>query len=476
MIPLFSLLPDAAIEWIAEASTERRIASHEVIIRDGEQPKALYIVLEGVLGIYPTLDGPKVALAGPGSVLGDMSMLNDDPASASVKAEEACLVLELPRELLLERLRREQSFAAEFYRAVAVVLSQRVREANRHHLAAHSSSAEFVAIDPVSRAMEFELDGFRRTMTDLDRTLLRRPELSEAEYERFAGGVNRLVSRAHELLGPENGLGADASDRLGTRMQQELLPYLLTTETGERFYSKPRGYAGDYLSIQNIYRNQPAGTGRLGPLFDRLFLDLVPARVVRNRRKLMTREILAALGRANGKPISILCMAAGPAAELFDAIVQSGARDRISATLVDIDLQALSFVEEVRNRLRLEERVSLVNQNLIALSLGHGSTSLGKFDLIYSIGLVDYLNDKLVVRVLNWAYQQLVPGGRVVLGNFHPRNAAKEFMASVLEWHIFHRSEEDMSRLFQASAFARGCTRTVFEEEEIGLFAECIRG
>ena len=32
-----------------------------------------------------------------------------------------------------------------------------------------------------------------------------------------------------------------------------------------------------------------------------------------------------------------------------------------------------------------------------------------------------------------------------------------------------------MNRLFQASAFARPCTRILYEEQQINLFAECVK-
>lgn len=63
----------------------------------------------------------------------------------------------------------------------------------------------------------------------------------------------------------------------------------------------------------------------------------------------------------------------------------------------------------------------------------------------------------------------------MILGNFHPNNPAKEFMDYVLEWNLIHRTEEDMNRLFEASAFQRPCTRIQFEAEGVNLFAECAK-
>ena len=69
----------------------------------------------------------------------------------------------------------------------------------------------------------------------------------------------------------------------------------------------------------------------------------------------------------------------------------------------------------------------------------------------------------------------LAPGGRVILGNFHPNNVDKAFMDYVLDWKLIHRTEDDMNRLFAQSKFARPCTRFRFEQEGINLFAECVK-
>ena len=70
-------------------------------------------------------------------------------------------------------------------------------------------------------------------------------------------------------------------------------------------------------------------------------------------------------------------------------------------------------------------------------------------------------------------YGLLRPNGRVILGNFHTDNPCKALMDHVLDWKLIHRSEDDMDRLFRASAFGRGATRIFFEDQRINLFAEC---
>ena len=57
--------------------------------------------------------------------------------------------------------------------------------------------------------------------------------------------------------------------------------------------------------------------------------------------------------------------------------------------------------------------------------------------------------------------------GKVILGNFHPRNPDKALMDHVFDWRLIHRTEADMDRLFRASAFQRACTNVRFEEQGI---------
>ena len=66
---------------------------------------------------------------------------------------------------------------------------------------------------------------------------------------------------------------------------------------------------------------------------------------------------------------------------------------------------------------------------------------------MYSIGLIDYFDDKMVTRFLSYAHSRLRAGGELIVGNFHPRNPDKALMDHVLDWRLIHRTEEDMDRL-----------------------------
>lgn len=119
--------------------------------------------------------------------------------------------------------------------------------------------------------------------------------------------------------------------------------------------------------------------------------------------------------------------------------------------------------------------MNLVHANLVYLATGRETLDLKDQDLVYSIGLIDYFDDKFVIALLNYVHRLLAPGGKLIVGNFHKTNPCKAFIDYVLDWKMTHRDEEDMNRLFSASRFGKPCTNIRFEEARVNLFAECIK-
>lgn len=100
---------------------------------------------------------------------------------------------------------------------------------------------------------------------------------------------------------------------------------------------------------------------------------------------------------------------------------------------------------------------------------------IGPRQLMYSVGLIDYLKDQFVVALLNWSYDQLLPGGTVILGNFDSKNSDKPYMDYILEWVLIHRSPEDMKNLFRQSKFQTSPVDVRSEDTGINLFAFCTK-
>ena len=169
----------------------------------------------------------------------------------------------------------------------------------------------------------------------------------------------------------------------------------------------------------------------------------------------------------------VTSLACGPAREVFDVFAELG-HDGFDVTAIDIDHDALALLNSQIQESSVPIRP--VHGNLIYLATGRQKLDLPPQDLMYSIGLIDYFNDNFVIKLLNWIHDRLRPGGRVILGNFHPKNSTRAFMDYALDWRLIHRDEAKMDELYRASKFGKPCSRILFEEEGVNLFAECVKG
>lgn len=119
-------LDDLDLAWLSEAGTVRKVPSGETIIREGVAIDTLYVVLDGKLEVTVG-EGKRVAELAAGDIVGEMSLVEKRPPSASVTTIEATRILGVPQAAIRDRLGKDTAFAARFYRALAVFLSDRLR-------------------------------------------------------------------------------------------------------------------------------------------------------------------------------------------------------------------------------------------------------------------------------------------------------------------------------------------------------------
>ena len=477
-LALLSELSASDLDWVFNIGVEQQVIANTYIIKEGSRLDSLFFILEGMVGVtISSLEDKQVATLGPGEVVGEMSFIQDVPTNASVIAIENSLLLALPRKDLGKKLEEDAHFAARFYRAVALKAARRLSHSvDTMGQMWNDRSVSETATNEVWDQLSGHIHSFKELMSHADQQALKNDgQIPEEIVAQIEAGFRGLALMMNETIGDASTENEYFKQELGTRIQREILPYLLLTSIGERIYSKPRGYAGDFFTIELMYRNSSGADNRLGPIIDQCFMKEPAAVAVRNRRGLLREEItkvLAAMPEGSARITSLAC---GPAAELFDVFEELEDKTRLKATLIDIDLQALAFVGDKRDKLKLSRQMDMVNGNLVYLATGRQALMLKPQDLIYSIGLIDYFNDKFVTMLLNYVHGLLKEGGKVILGNFHPKNTSKALMDYVLDWKLIHRTEEDMNLLFRNSAFGKDCTNIRFEEAGVNLFAECTR-
>src|SRR5205085_2623358 len=117
----------------------------------------------------------------------------------------------------------------------------------------------------------------------------------------------------------------------------------------------------------------------------------------RGRRDLLA-ETIRATTAGSPKTVQITALCSGPGDELFAALGSGSGGDKVAATLIDFDAQALAEVAVRRDQLRLGARVRLLNTNLFDLATSRPSLEVADQDLVYSINLLDSFDDRLATK------------------------------------------------------------------------------
>jgi SAM-dependent methyltransferase len=217
-----------------------------------------------------------------------------------------------------------------------------------------------------------------------------------------------------------------------------------------RSITKPRGLAGDHLLLDALYtaRTSPTPVGRL---LDELVLDCAAGRAVVERKRWVTRWIAERLAARPGA-LRIADIACGPC-RLERDVLDGPMGDRARFLAVDGDDQALAHAQRLMDG---DPRVQLWHENVIRIARDpYAAAPLAGVDLVVSLGLFDYLPDRIAVRLLRAMAGALRPGGEMLVGNFADDNPSRVFMEWFGDWALIYRTEEQFLALFEQAGLER---------------------
>ena len=206
----------------------------------------------------------------------------------------------------------------------------------------------------------------------------------------------------------------------------------------------PRGYPGDYTILEQIYENAPRSEG-IGYYLDQYFLSTVLAVAVRERKRTLVDLLRKELKEK--KDLRILDIACGSCSEIVD-LASEVVRARATATCIDTDRDALNFSAERLSQVNLaSDRVNFYRYN--ALKMINQERNLKEFgvqEVIYSIGLFDYLKDDVLIALLKSLYQLLADGGTFIVSFKDSRRYTTFDYHWLVSWNAFFQRTEDECR------------------------------
>jgi hypothetical protein len=235
------------------------------------------------------------------------------------------------------------------------------------------------------------------------------------------------------------------------RFRDELAHWFDQSWFFDRAKRKPRGFAGDFEMLTGIYEQQPKATG-IGGYLDQYLLNADLARGVRSRldcvQKFLVDEVLRRATR-----VSILNVASGPGREFSSGF--RTAPGSVALKCIDTDEAALEYLRTHVDP-ETSETLDVNCFRYNALKMTSPKTNIERFgesDIIYSVGLCDYIPDRYLVKILK-GWRESVKRDGVVYVAFKdaPRYVPAEYQWHA-DWHFYQRTENDCRELFAQAGY-----------------------
>ncbi|MET0964201.1 MAG: class I SAM-dependent methyltransferase [Noviherbaspirillum sp.] len=206
---------------------------------------------------------------------------------------------------------------------------------------------------------------------------------------------------------------------------------------------KPRGYPGDATLMDFAY-GHPSVLAEISKASDagiRIYRHTSMALQSRSARKRI--DLLAAnlskLGNG-GKSAAVVSFAAGHSREL-ERLSESARGSIGKFTAIDLDAHSLETAQQSAGEIPF--------QPLCRNVLTGDFSDLPQADLVYSLGLFDYLNEARSKNVLEKMWKLVLPGGKLIIANLAQDAGNLAYCEAIMEWWMITRTEKEMYDLGQ---------------------------
>ena len=126
-VPLFAGCTSKELERIARSGDEIKMTAGSLLVDQGQTGREAFVVLDGTVTVKR--NGRKVATLGPGAIVGELSLLDHGPRTATVVCETDCTLFVISQRHFLAVLDDVPTIAHKLLAALA----GRIRELDREY-------------------------------------------------------------------------------------------------------------------------------------------------------------------------------------------------------------------------------------------------------------------------------------------------------------------------------------------------------
>lgn len=341
------------------------------------------------------------------------------------------------------------------YLDIPVLLSRYKEQSLHHELNRHLYTDQHL----IPQSYKLICTDFLHTLRKYRRVLSRwsqdnsgKPSQQSAEilnmcFEHFKSAWHQFQCEANDEI---EAMSSDPAVISAMKVWTETLitPDLIQGPIWSQSYEKPLGYPGDHRVMNYVYTGRDEGETPFAKFAHRLGMDALEC--VATRMSMMEGIIAREVLKNPGERTAITNLACGTAQEIVNVLQQRELPGAMKISLIDQDEKALThaynatYPDVVRHRTRVS--VQGFHSSFVELMKGGALRDiLPPQDLVYSVGLFDYLKQRRSKTLLESLYATVKPGGLLVIGNLkRSRNSGLWAAEMACDWTMHYRTEDDM--------------------------------
>lgn len=243
----------------------------------------------------------------------------------------------------------------------------------------------------------------------------------------------------------------------GPDFKDDLMGKALSFDTMQGLaYRKPHGYAGDFELLDRIYGHFLTQQSDLRN-WDQYWNSQAFVSAFQHGQRYFVDVMAAAEQRSQG--MKVLNIASGSSRSIADYLNQY--KSESSFLCMDQSWKALDYAN------------LLCRQHTDQVDFKHGGAQDiapdEKYDLIWSEGLFDYLNDAAFKQTLEKLLSHSRKGSEIVITNLSTNNPSQPYM-NFLDWHVNPRSEAHMLYLASCCGIKRSQLHVVQDPSKVNMY------
>lgn len=221
-------------------------------------------------------------------------------------------------------------------------------------------------------------------------------------------------------------------------LKHPIFEVLIQDPHTRRSFYKPRGYSGDAEMLDMVYFPNKVNFEGISSIGKKIFRFNTNSNIAKSLRKRIEfiSDYIDNICETVQSP-DILSVGSGNCREFqFSSSLNSGNFN----SFVGIDQDPVSL-EEAR---KCYGSLGIRTVNTSIIELIKGKKDYGKFDLVYSAGLYDYLSNRLANKLTSNLYKMLKPGGRLLIANISQNFPEVGYFESYMGWSMICRDKTGM--------------------------------